>query len=235
MSQAVRNYRSPSLPCFLDFEKIAVKPGGIPEAYGSYGWAKTLWNKWFDEVYPPSRESEDDRILLDRKYLEEESTTQEKELTDSVNPLLLEGETDAFEELESEIHRVTQRIEEGCSSAFNYCRRGAIYRKIGKLKAAMDDLEEVSFKKALIISSTSNSFLPNPSRAAQRVSRPLVHSLSTGFLMEQASNFQTVLSIAYNLQLTCWPSPYIMKREYWYMVDLQVSVSLLASSIPLKN
>lgn len=47
---------------------------------------------------------------------------------------------------ESEVERLTQEIKsEKKIPVFAYCRRGAIYRKLGKLQSAMNDLQEVSF------------------------------------------------------------------------------------------
>lgn len=49
---------------------------------------------------------------------------------------------------ESEVEKLTQEIKsEKRNLAFVYCRRGAIYRKLGKLQSAMNDLQEVSLKK----------------------------------------------------------------------------------------
>ncbi|XP_042308112.1 tetratricopeptide repeat protein 6 [Sceloporus undulatus] len=140
VSQAVRHYRSPSLPCHLDFEKFVEKKGRLPGDSNDYRWVQMIWNKWFDELYPPSTPSSEDMPASGRKDVEEE--TKEKELTDTVNPLLLEGKTEENEQCQSEIERITQQINKGYLSAFNYCRRGAIYRKIGKMQTAMDDLEK---------------------------------------------------------------------------------------------
>ncbi|KAH0620524.1 hypothetical protein JD844_021066 [Phrynosoma platyrhinos] len=149
VSQAVRHYRSPSLPCHLDFEKFVEKKGRAPEDSDDYLWVKMIWNKWFDELYPPSTPSTEDMPASSRKDFEEE--TKEKELTDTVNPLLLEGKTEENDQCQSEIERITQQINEGYLSAFNYCRRGAIYRKIGKMQAAMEDLEKaISLEPTLV-------------------------------------------------------------------------------------
>uniref|UniRef100_A0A8C2U8Q2 Tetratricopeptide repeat domain 6 n=1 Tax=Coturnix japonica TaxID=93934 RepID=A0A8C2U8Q2_COTJA len=67
------------------------------------------------------------------------------ELVDSMQPVLLEGAAYTTEDLEEEVRRLTDLIEKvERPSAFQYCRRGAIRRKLGKLKSAMDDLEKVS-------------------------------------------------------------------------------------------
>uniref|UniRef100_A0ABM5FAT0 Tetratricopeptide repeat protein 6 isoform X2 n=1 Tax=Pogona vitticeps TaxID=103695 RepID=A0ABM5FAT0_9SAUR len=148
VSRAVQHYRSPSLPCWLDFAKFLEEQGRKPEDTDDYLFVRMIWNKWFDELYPPSRPSTEDKSVSSKKEREEE--TKEKEITDSVNPLLIEGRTEELEQCLSEINRISQ-INEECLSAFNYCRRGALYRKIGKMKAAMDDLEKaISLEPKLV-------------------------------------------------------------------------------------
>ncbi|XP_062824366.1 tetratricopeptide repeat protein 6 isoform X1 [Anolis carolinensis] len=146
VSRVVRLYRSPSLPCYLDFEKFAKEKGRPPED-DEFDWCRVIWNKWFDEVYPFSSLAIEDGESSSKK----EEETKGKELADTVNPLLLRGKTDENDRCQSEIDRLTLQINEGSSSAFNYCRRGAIYRKLGKMQAAMDDLEKaINLEPALI-------------------------------------------------------------------------------------
>uniref|UniRef100_G1K951 Tetratricopeptide repeat domain 6 n=1 Tax=Anolis carolinensis TaxID=28377 RepID=G1K951_ANOCA len=146
VSRVVRLYRSPSLPCYLDFEKFAKEKGRPPED-DEFDWCRVIWNKWFDEVYPFSSLAIEDGESSSKK----EEETKGKELADTVNPLLLRGKTDENDRCQSEIDRLTRQINEGSSSAFNYCRRGAIYRKLGKMQAAMDDLEKaINLEPALI-------------------------------------------------------------------------------------
>ncbi|KAJ6655643.1 hypothetical protein lerEdw1_004879 [Lerista edwardsae] len=135
VSQAVRSYRSPSLPSALNFEKFAEKQGGIPDNVSGYTWTRTIWNTWFDEVYPPSRPPSEEKVSVEKK---EKTVPQERELP------LVEGNAEILPELQSEIDRISQQIEQNPSCAFSYCRRGAIYRKTGRLKAAMEDLEKNS-------------------------------------------------------------------------------------------
>ncbi|KAK2530696.1 Ttc6 [Columba livia] len=60
--------------------------------------------------------------------------------------------TVSIEDLEKEIRRLTELIEkEENPSAFHYCRRGAIQRKLGKLKSAMDDLEKAISLEPLLL------------------------------------------------------------------------------------
>ncbi|XP_062974543.1 tetratricopeptide repeat protein 6 [Elgaria multicarinata webbii] len=147
VSHVVQCYRSPSLPCMMDFEKFAEKQGRKPDNFDNYVWARTIWIKWFDEIYSPTAEDKV-KSVSSKKDMEEKTT--EKELVDTVNPLLWEGKTDELEQYQSEIDKITQLINEGCS-AFHYCRRGAIYRKIGKLKSAMDDLEKAISLEPMLV------------------------------------------------------------------------------------
>nr|XP_034964906.1 tetratricopeptide repeat protein 6 isoform X2 [Zootoca vivipara] len=149
VSRAVRSYRSPSLPCWLDFEKFAASQGRTPEDTDDFLWARKIWNKWFDEQYPPISQSFTDRSKAGKKDIEEE--TKDTELVNTVNLLLFEGKPDELEQCQSEIDRITQEIDEGNFSGFNYCRRGAIYRKIGKMKAAMDDLEKAISLEPMLV------------------------------------------------------------------------------------
>ncbi|KAL8169211.1 UNVERIFIED_CONTAM: hypothetical protein K2H54_040202 [Gekko kuhli] len=147
--RSVKYYRSPSLPNLLDFETFAQNKGGIPERLDDFAWVREIWNKWFDDEYSPSNESAENNAASAKKTAEEKYKEEEKELTDSA--LIMEDETSQFDELQSEIDRLTKQIKGGCALAFNYCRRGALYRKMGKLKTAMDDLEKVHLKQILML------------------------------------------------------------------------------------
>lgn len=53
---------------------------------------------------------------------------------------------------ESEVEKLTQEIKsEKRNLAFVYCRRGAIYRKLGKLQSAMNDLQEAIFQEPFFL------------------------------------------------------------------------------------
>ncbi|XP_025023839.1 tetratricopeptide repeat protein 6 [Python bivittatus] len=143
VSRAVQHYRSPSLPCVLDFETFSKKRGKALED-PDYVWATLLWNQWFEELFVPIKKSDEDKQMSHRKLSEEkmEDAAKENELPNYVNPFLFDGKKEQLAQCEHEIERTTQEINKGCATAFNYCRRGAIYRKIGKMQAAMDDLEK---------------------------------------------------------------------------------------------
>ncbi|XP_067388344.1 tetratricopeptide repeat protein 6 [Emydura macquarii macquarii] len=152
-----RHYRSPSLPCLLDFKKFAESKNGIPKNLDVREWVRGIWNSWFDEAFPPSRastEEKDAKVLPDTKKVdsaEQRKPDLEIELIDSANPVWVEDTAD-IEDLKTEINRLTLLIEkEGNSSPFHYCRRGAINRKLGKLKSAMDDLEKAISLEPLLL------------------------------------------------------------------------------------
>lgn len=144
VSRAIKLYRNPSLPCLLDFETFAKKQGKRSED-SDYLWARLLWNKWFEELFVPIKKTAEDKQMLDKHFLEQkiEDAAKEKELPNYVNPFLFDGKKEELAQCEHEIERITQEINSGCATAFNYCRRGAIYRKIGKMQSALDDLEKV--------------------------------------------------------------------------------------------
>lgn len=147
VSSALKQYQSPSIPCLLDFEKFARVRGGVPKETSARMWVSGIWNHWFEETFPPlgtAAEEKDPELLKGTQTGDSQETNLQIELVDSIQPVL-EGETVSAEDLENEVRRLTELIEkEEHPSAFHYCRRGAIQRKLGKLKSAMDDLEKVS-------------------------------------------------------------------------------------------
>ncbi|XP_015720531.1 tetratricopeptide repeat protein 6 isoform X2 [Coturnix japonica] len=144
VSPAIKLYQSPSIPCLLDFEKFAEVRGGIPKETSARAWVSGIWRCWLDETFPdrtvPEKETE---LLKGAKAVGSQVTNLQIELVDSMQPVLLEGAAYTTEDLEEEVRRLTDLIEKvERPSAFQYCRRGAIRRKLGKLKSAMDDLEK---------------------------------------------------------------------------------------------
>lgn len=148
VSSALKQYQSPSIPCLLDFEKFARVRGGVPKGTSARMWVSGIWNHWFEEIFTPlgtAAEEKDPELLKGTEMGDSQETNLQIELVDSIQPVLLEGETFSAEDLENEVRKLTELIEkEEHPSAFHYCRRGAIQRKLGKLKSAMDDLEKVS-------------------------------------------------------------------------------------------
>ncbi|XP_050753053.1 tetratricopeptide repeat protein 6 [Gymnogyps californianus] len=155
VSSAIKQYQSPSVPCLLDFEKFAKVRGGIPKETSAHMWVSGIWNCWFDETFPPSgtaSEEKDTELLKGTETMDSQEANLQIELVDTVQPVLLEGATVSIEDLEKEVRRLTELIEnEEHPSAFHYCRRGAIQRKLGKLKSAMDDLEKAISLEPLLL------------------------------------------------------------------------------------
>ncbi|XP_075357745.1 tetratricopeptide repeat protein 6 [Mycteria americana] len=154
VSSAVKKYQSPSIPCLLDFEKFAKVRGGIAKESSARVWVSGIWNCWFDETFPPSgtAEEKDTELLQVNETVDSQEANLQIELVDSIQPVLLEGTTVSIEDLEKEVRRLTELIEkEEHPSAFHFCRRGAIQRKLGKLKSAMDDLEKAISLEPLLL------------------------------------------------------------------------------------
>ncbi|XP_010582293.1 PREDICTED: tetratricopeptide repeat protein 6 [Haliaeetus leucocephalus] len=155
VSSAIKQYQSPSIPCLLDFEKFAKVRGGIPEETSARMWVSGIWNCWFDETFPPSgtaSEEKDTELLKGTEMVDFQEANVQIELVDSIQPVLLEGATVSIEDLEKEVRRLSELIEkEEHPSAFHYCRRGAIQRKLGKLKSAMDDLDKAISLEPLLL------------------------------------------------------------------------------------
>ncbi|XP_040528610.1 tetratricopeptide repeat protein 6 isoform X1 [Gallus gallus] len=154
VSPAIKRYQSPSVPSLLDFEKFAKVRGGIPKETSARAWVSGLWSCWFDETFPTcgTVPEEDTELLEGAKAVGSQETNLQIELVDSIQPVLLEGAVFSTEELEEEVRRLTDLIEKvEHPSAFQYCRRGAIRRKLGKLKSAMDDLEKAISLEPLLL------------------------------------------------------------------------------------
>ncbi|XP_069494511.1 tetratricopeptide repeat protein 6 [Ambystoma mexicanum] len=143
-----RHVRKASLPLTLDFPKYAEAHGGV-SADGEREWVRGIWNDWFDEVFPDSRppsrvkepEPEVQITNASQVELEKKVPARQMRLVDSVTPVLLDETTATIQEVEEEVRRLTELIEEQReTSVFHFSRRGALYRKLGKLTRALEDL-----------------------------------------------------------------------------------------------
>ncbi|RXN19260.1 tetratricopeptide repeat 6 [Labeo rohita] len=125
-----------SLPMLLDFETFATDRGGIPDTTPSREWVRDIWDAWFDEVFPPLEIVQSAGSLPGS--LEENQLPQD-EIQDLDKMVWDEGlNTD---DLEHEVAKLTQTLtESGNHSAFDQCRRGALYIKLGYLNQALEDL-----------------------------------------------------------------------------------------------
>lgn len=119
-----------SLPMIPDFETFATDPGGIPD----------IWDAWFDEVFPPLENLQSAGSFP--CGLEENQLPQD-EIQD-LDKVVLDESLNTVD-LEHEVAKLTQNMtESGNHSAFDCCRRGALYIKLGYLNQALKDLSAVS-------------------------------------------------------------------------------------------
>ncbi|XP_007936761.2 tetratricopeptide repeat protein 6 [Orycteropus afer afer] len=141
-----RQIRCPSLPSCLDFEEFARSKGGIPENIDAQTWAISMWSK--HKIQPKTTEKKIIKIALKR----DESAVKEPPKIELSNSLCSDLPPEVIKYYESEVEILTKEINEKKKfSAFSYCRRGAIYRKLGKLKSAMNDLQEAIFLEPLFL------------------------------------------------------------------------------------
>ncbi|XP_006152426.2 tetratricopeptide repeat protein 6 [Tupaia chinensis] len=134
-----RIIRCPSLPLHLDFERFTQSKGGIPENSEPRTWVLDTFNKYKPEKVP-AREKV---VKIAVSYADEPERVEvlpKLELSDSLQSDL---PLDLLTHYESEVNILTEEINNKKKyPAFAYCRRGAIYRKLGKLQSAMNDLQE---------------------------------------------------------------------------------------------
>ncbi|XP_059812571.1 uncharacterized protein ttc6 [Hypanus sabinus] len=162
-SQPIKLKRKYSLPSLITFEAFVKTQGGIADRTPVREWVRNIWNKWFDEVLPPLKPprktvtDQNDRPLLYKGndsqpvmanlgeiHLQNLLLPTESEKT-VVYPLYSEVSTfqNTQAALLSEVNKLINLINvKGGSTAFNYCRRGALYRKLGQLQLAMEDLNK---------------------------------------------------------------------------------------------
>ncbi|XP_036448519.1 uncharacterized protein ttc6 [Colossoma macropomum] len=139
--------RHPSLPLLLEFEVFTAERGSVPDTLPPQEWVRDIWNTWFDEVFPPREESSIRSDQQSRKTCTVSSEQEKQPLQNEIRILdrvdlseaLDEGLTTA--DLEREVAKLTQTMaEHGRDSAFDLCRRGALYKKLGQLSQALEDL-----------------------------------------------------------------------------------------------
>ncbi|XP_028935362.1 tetratricopeptide repeat protein 6 isoform X2 [Ornithorhynchus anatinus] len=148
-------HRTHSLPSALNFNHFVQVRGGICKDDDVFSWVRNIWNDWFESTFP-SITSSDEEKETSVTPVEEVQPKEDKEppqltneLGDYLNPVLTEAEVAA---LETEVNRLTEEMEgQRAPSAFYYCRRGALNRKLGRLKEAMDDLQEAIYLEPLLL------------------------------------------------------------------------------------
>lgn len=108
-------------------------------------WISRIWNCWFGETFPPSGtpEEKDAELLKGTEIMDFQEANRKVEIVDSMQPDL-QSATVSSGNLEKELRRLAELTEkEEHPSVFHYFRHGAIQSKLGKLRSAVDDLEEI--------------------------------------------------------------------------------------------
>lgn len=123
----------------LNFDKFVQSKGGIPENTDPRTWVIEMFAK------EKPQKTRIPVIHVQKDIPEPVAELPKLELNDHVKCDL---PPEVIKYYEAEVERLTQEIKnEKRNPVFAYCRRGAIYRKLGKLQSAMNDLQEVSLKE----------------------------------------------------------------------------------------
>ncbi|XP_054431974.1 tetratricopeptide repeat protein 6 [Pteronotus mesoamericanus] len=139
--------RCPSVPLFLNFDKFVQSKGGIPENSDPRTWVLDLFSK-----HKPQKTTTKEKVV--KIYVQQDSSNEVKEppkleLSDSLKSGL---PPEVIKHCESEVEILTEEINNKKTyPAFAYCRRGALYRKLGKLQSAMNDLQEAILLEPLFL------------------------------------------------------------------------------------
>ncbi|KAI4060668.1 tetratricopeptide repeat domain 6 [Homo sapiens] len=142
-----RQIRCPSLPLYLNFEKFVQAKGGIPENIDPRTWALDRLIEYKDASIPVKEK--DDKISVPEDPPERVKEPPKLKLNDYVESDLPQ---EVIKYYESEVKILTEEINDKTKyPAFAYCRRGAIYRKLGKLQSAMNDLQRVILLEPLFL------------------------------------------------------------------------------------
>ncbi|XP_006891646.1 PREDICTED: uncharacterized protein LOC102862704 [Elephantulus edwardii] len=143
-----RHIHCPSLPSLLDFEDFVRSRGGIPRNTDVRTWVINMWLKFKPEEKRKPVEKKVVQIFLPKDKPETKEPPQ-IDLNDFVESDL---PPEIMKYYESEVKILTEEINKKKNKcAFAYCRRGAMYRKLGKLKSAMHDLQEAIFLEPLFL------------------------------------------------------------------------------------
>ncbi|KAM5336951.1 tetratricopeptide repeat protein 6 [Glossophaga mutica] len=142
-----RQMRCPSVPSLLNFDKFAQSMGGIPENSDPRTWVLDIFSK-----HKPRKTVTKEKVV---------NTPVQKDLSNEVKEPPKLGLSDSLKcdlppevirHLESEVEILTKEInDKKIYPAFSYCRRGALYRKLGKLQSAMNDLQEAILLEPLFL------------------------------------------------------------------------------------
>ncbi|XP_053451894.1 tetratricopeptide repeat protein 6 [Nycticebus coucang] len=142
-----RPIRCPSLPACFNFEKFLESKGGIPENSDPQAWAIGMLTEQRPQRAPVTEKAAEAPAPRETKEVVKEPP--KLELSDSVECNL---SREVIKHYEAEVAALTEEINSKKTyPAFAYCRRGAIYRKLGKLQSAKDDLEEAILLEPLFL------------------------------------------------------------------------------------
>ncbi|KAM5235483.1 tetratricopeptide repeat protein 6 [Ctenodactylus gundi] len=130
-----RPIRCPSLPVCLNIDKLTLNKREMPENYDSHMWALETFMR--SKQKTPAAHAE---TTVNKDLPEKIKELRKIQLSDSLKCNL---PLEAIQYYESEVEILTEEIKKAKTfRAFAYCRRGAIYRKLGKFQSAMNDLQE---------------------------------------------------------------------------------------------
>ena len=135
--QYERVLRCPRVPLDVNFDKSA-QIKRILEHNDPQTWAPEMVSQFKQKKTTPRV-----KISVDKDSFETVKQSAKLDLSDSLTCGLPPA---VIKHYESEVEILTEEINSKKKyPAFLYCRRGALYRKLGKLQSAMNDLQEVSF------------------------------------------------------------------------------------------
>ncbi|GAB5572808.1 tetratricopeptide repeat protein 6 isoform X3 [Prionailurus iriomotensis] len=141
-----RKFQCPSLPSCLNFDEFVQSKGGIPENTNPRTWALDMFSKHKHQKTTTHKRV---KISIHNDTSERMKEPPKLELSDSLKSGLSPEVTKYYE---SEVEILTKEINDKKKyPAFAYCRRGAIYRKLGKLQSALKDLQEAILLEPLFL------------------------------------------------------------------------------------
>ncbi|XP_047719297.1 tetratricopeptide repeat protein 6 isoform X3 [Prionailurus viverrinus] len=141
-----RKFQCPSLPSCLNFDEFVQSKGGIPENTNPRTWALDMFSKHKHQKTTTHKRF---KISIHNDTSERMKEPPKLELSDSLKSGLSPEVTKYYE---SEVEILTKEINDKKKyPAFAYCRRGAIYRKLGKLQSALKDLQEAILLEPLFL------------------------------------------------------------------------------------
>ncbi|PIK51547.1 hypothetical protein BSL78_11574, partial [Apostichopus japonicus] len=155
MPRSVRFPRRPSLPRALKFDDFIAKHRDREDTSDTREWVRGIWDEWFEEVFAESPYISDGEEgdgenhsaqgspapVPDEKRHSIASSVVSVNI-DTLEPLLANDEDRmVFEDLHDEVLRLTDELNKATRPLpFDIARRGALYRKMGKISNAWDDL-----------------------------------------------------------------------------------------------